>query len=77
MSMENKKLLKILLTILTIIVVIALPIWVGPSKIDNRSIPLMGEWALGFVITVATALGIAVVGFVGHMIYDFWDGIID
>jgi hypothetical protein len=75
--MENKKLLKILLTILTVIVVVALPIWVGPSKIDNRSVPLILEWAIGLVTTVAAALGVTIVGYIGHMIYDFWNGIIN
>ena len=75
--MENKKLIKVLLTILTVIVIVVLPIWIGPSKIDNKAIPLILEWALGFVITVAAALGMAIVGYIGYIIYDFWSEIID
>jgi hypothetical protein len=75
--MENKKLIKVLLTILTVIVIVVLPIWIGPSKIDNKAISLILEWALGFGITVAAALGMAIVGYIGYIIYDFWSEIID
>jgi len=75
--MENKKLIKLLLTILTVITIVVLPIWVGPSKIDNASIPLIGEWATGTLIIVSAAGGMVIVGYIGSMIYEFWNDIID
>jgi hypothetical protein len=75
--MENKKLIKVLLTILTVIVIVVLPIWIGPSKIDNKAIPLILEWALGSGLTVTAALGMAIVGYIGYIIYDFWSEIIN
>jgi len=75
--MENKTLMKLLLTILTVIAIVVLPIWVGPSKTDNASIPLIGEWAMGTLIIVSVAGGMVIVGYIGSMIYEFWNDIID
>lgn len=75
--MENKKLIKLLLTILTVIAIVVLPIWVGPSKIDNVSISLIGEWGMGNLIIVSAVGGMVIVRYIGSMIYEFWNDIID
>lgn len=75
--MKNTKLLKALLTILTIVSVIVIPIWIGPEKMADNKLCLFCEWFFGLL----KLIGITVVGCITYWIfssvYDLWDDIID
>ena len=72
----DKKAIKILLIILTILAVIILPYWIGPSTFDKEKNPLIREWILGMFIMIAIAIIVVVVINVTKWVYELWDEII-
>jgi len=74
--MENKNLLKVLLTILTIVLIVVVPIWVGPGMIDGKKIHMLFEWVIGFLELLLTAVVIFLLSGVFYAIYEIWDDII-
>lgn len=75
--MKNTKLIKILLTVLTIVLAIVIPIWVGPESINGTKTWLIIEWFFGMLKIV----GMIVVGYIAwyifSIIYELWDDLID
>jgi len=71
--MKNTTLIKVLLTILTIVLAIVIPIWIGPETED--SLPL--EWTVGVLALIGEIILIAIVSWIFREIYNIWSKIID
>ena len=71
--MKNTTLIKVLLTILTIVLAIVIPIWIGPETED--SLPL--EWTVGVLVLIGEIILIAIVSWIFREIYNIWSKIID
>ena len=75
--MKNTPLVKTLLTILTIVLAIVVPILVGPEKIADNKLCLLCEWFFGLLRLIGIAIVGCIVWYIFFAIYDLWDDIID
>lgn len=77
MGMEYKELLKKLLTVSTIVLVVVVPIWIGPETFVEKNLNLLEEWVLGAVRLVLIVLVVVFVCYIFSKVYEFWDDAIN
>jgi hypothetical protein len=73
--MKDKILLKTLLTIVTLITIVFLPLWVGPET-GKDGVSLVVEWFAGALALFASLVVIYLLYGLVMAIYDLWNDII-
>jgi hypothetical protein len=74
--MKDKILLKTLLTIVTLITIVFLPLWVGPETGKDGVFSLVVEWFAGALALFASLVVIYLLYGLVMAIYDLWNDII-
>jgi hypothetical protein len=74
---QNIVTLKVLLTILTIVLAVIVPIWIGPETIDGEKNSIILEWAIGALKLIGILVVIVFIVWVFYGVYSLWDEIVD
>jgi hypothetical protein len=74
---QNIVTLKVLLTILTIVLAVIVPIWIGPETIDEEKNSIILEWAIGALKLIGILVVIVFIVWVFYGVYSLWDEIVD
>lgn len=74
---QSVTVLKLLLTILTIVLAVIVPIWLGPEAIDGEKNSIILEWAIGALNLIGILVAIVFIVWVFYGVYSLWDDIID
>lgn len=74
---QNIVILKVLLTILTIVLAVIVPIWIGPETIDGENNSIGLEWTIGAIKLIGIFLVMIIIGFIFYGVYSLWDEIVD